>query len=47
VIHTLNQVPVTNLVELRVALDKLSAGEPVALQIQRSGRLRYLTFEMR
>jgi len=47
VIHTVNNVPVTNLVELRVALDKLSAGDPVALQVQRSGRLRYLSFEMR
>ena len=46
VIHSLNLTPVRNMDDLRTAFGKLKPGDPVAVQVERSGRLTYLTFEM-
>jgi serine protease Do len=45
VIHSLNRTPITSLDGLRTAFTQLKPGEPGALQIEREGRLTYLTFE--
>ncbi len=46
VIYMVNQEPVTNLEELKSVLATLKSGDPVAVQIQRGNRLRYLAFEL-
>ncbi len=45
VIHSLNRTPVTTVDGLRAAFSQLKPGEPGALQIERDGKLTYLTFE--
>lgn len=45
VIHSLNRTPITSVDGLRSAFSQLKPGEPGALQIERDGRLTYLTFE--
>lgn len=44
VIHALNGAPVETLESLRSALDYLSANSPVVLQIEREGKLMFITF---
>jgi serine protease Do len=46
VIHGLNGTPVIGLDFLRSALDRIKPDSPVALQIEREGRLMYTTFRM-
>ena len=46
VIRTLNQTRIDSLETLRLAVRTLKAGEPVALQVERDGKLSYLSFEM-
>jgi serine protease Do len=46
VIHCINGAPVKNLEYLRAALDALPAHAPVTLQIERDGKLRFVTFEL-
>jgi serine protease Do len=46
VIHAFNRTPVKNMDDLRAALGKMKPGDPVALQIERNGKLTFLTFEM-
>lgn len=46
VIHSINNHPVDNVEELRSELKHLKSGAAVALQIERSGGLQYLAFEM-
>jgi len=46
VIHRINGSPVLKLAELRTELARLKPGDPVALQIEREGRLQYLAFEL-
>ena len=46
VIHSINGITVISLDGLRAAVDKLKPEDPVALQIERQGRLSYLAFEM-
>jgi serine protease Do len=46
VIHGVNGITVISLDALRSALDKLKPGDPVAMQIERQGRMMYLAFEM-
>lgn len=46
VIHTLNRTPIRTMDDLRTAFGRLKPGEPVALQVERSGKLSFLTFEM-
>ena len=45
VIHSLNRTPITTVDGLRAAFSQLKPGEPGALQIERDGKLTYLTFE--
>jgi len=46
VIHTVNGTPVVALDDLRADLAKFKSGDVVVLQIERSGSLDYLPFEM-
>jgi serine protease Do len=46
VIYAVNRESVASLAALRAILKKLRPGDPVAVQIERSGRLRYLSFEL-
>jgi serine protease Do len=46
VIHSVNGAPVSNLDELRAALDALKSRAPVVLQIERDGLLSFVTFEL-
>jgi len=45
VIYEVNHQPISTLSELRALVDKQKAGEPVALQVERAGKIRYV--EMR
>ena len=46
IIHSVNRTPVTTVDSLRDAMSKLKSGDPVALQIEREGQLRYLAFDL-
>jgi serine protease Do len=46
VIHTMNTDPIKSMDDLRAAVQKLKSGEAVALQVERSDGLTYLSFEM-
>ena len=46
VIHQLNTEPIESTQALRAAVDKLKAGDPVVLQIEREGELMFVSFEM-
>jgi S1-C subfamily serine protease len=46
VIRTLNRKPMTTLQGLKDALKALAPGTPVTLQIQREGRLMYVSFTL-
>jgi serine protease Do len=46
VIHALNRVPIATLEGLREALGNLHPGDPVALQVERDGKMMYLSFEL-
>src|SRR3974390_1893585 len=45
VIHSLNQTPITSVDSVREAFNNLQPGEPAAMQLERNGKLTYLTFE--
>ena len=46
VIHALNGKTVKNLKGLKSELSKLGAAEPVTFQVERSGRLRFVAFQL-
>ena len=46
VIHAINGKLIQNVSDLRTAVDAMKSGSPVALQIERLGRLSYFTFEL-
>src|SRR5580700_9567036 len=46
IIHSLNRKQVKTVDELRNAFTALKPGEPAAMQIERNGKLTYVTFEM-
>jgi serine protease Do len=46
VIHAVNRREVASVEELRETLRDLKRGDPVAIQIERDGKLAYLSFEM-
>lgn len=46
VIHAINSLPVVSVDLFRSTVDGFKAGDPVALQIERDGRLQYLAFEL-
>ncbi len=45
-IDAINTAPVSDIAGLRAAVDKLKSGDPVVVQIQRSSKLMYLSFEL-
>jgi serine protease Do len=46
VIHAVNRTTIESVDSLRLVLRGLKAGDPVAIQIERQGKLAYLSFEM-
>jgi serine protease Do len=46
IIRALDGVPLQSISQLRATVAKLRPGDPVVLQIERKGRLRYLAFEL-
>jgi serine protease Do len=46
VIHTLNRTQITSVDGLRAAFGKLQPGEAAAMQVERNGKLTYVTFDM-
>jgi serine protease Do len=46
IIHSLNHVSVTSVESLRAEFNKLQPGQAAAMQVERSGKLTYVTFEM-
>lgn len=46
VIHAVNGEPVTGLAGLRETLESIPVGDPVVLQVERNGGLRFMAFEM-
>ena len=46
VIRSLNNRPISTLQSLRDAMHALTPGTPVVLQIQREGRLMYVSFTL-
>lgn len=46
IIHRLNTTAIDSMETLRAALNKLKAGDPVALQVERDGGLLYVSFEI-
>jgi len=46
IIRAIDGAPLQSISELRATIAMLRPGDPVVLQIERKGRLRYLAFEM-
>jgi serine protease Do len=46
IIHALNTTPITSMDALRTAVLALKTGDPVAIQVERSDGLTYLSFEL-
>jgi len=46
VIHSINNRPVDTVDNLRSALSQLKAGDSVALQVERMGKLQFVSFEL-
>ena len=46
VIRSVNAVSITSVVQLRAMLDDFKPGDPIALQVERKGKLMYVAFEM-
>ncbi len=46
VIRAINTQTITTLSQLRNAVDRIQAGDPVVLQVERRGRLLFIAFEM-
>jgi S1-C subfamily serine protease len=46
VIRSINGVPLTATSQLRSELERLNAGEPVVLEIEREGAYQFVSFEM-
>ena len=45
IMHTLNQIPIDSVTQLRAMLRDLRLGQAVVLQIERAGKLQYVAFE--
>ncbi len=46
IIYQVNDEPVTNVAELRGLLDRMPSGAPAVVQVERGGRLRFVTLEL-
>jgi S1-C subfamily serine protease len=45
IVHAVNGLPVHNVDDLRTRLNEIPSDEPVVLQLERDGRLRYITVD--
>ena len=46
VIHTFNRTQIKTVDSLRSSFTALKPGDPAAMQVERNGKLTYVTFEM-
>ena len=46
VVHSLNRKQIKTVDELRTTFTTLKPGDPAAMQVERNGKLTYVTFEM-
>jgi S1-C subfamily serine protease len=46
IVHSLNPAKITTVDGLRAEFNKLKPGDPAALQVERNGKLTYVTFQM-
>lgn len=46
VVHSLNRAKITTVDGLRAEFNQLKPGDPAALQVERNGKLTYITFQM-
>jgi serine protease Do len=46
VIRSINAIPITSVAQLRTRLDRFKPGDPIALQVERKGKLMYVAFEI-
>jgi S1-C subfamily serine protease len=46
IIHSLNRVSIDSVSSIRAAMQNIKSHDPVVLQIERSGGLQWLAFEM-
>jgi S1-C subfamily serine protease len=46
VIHSINNRPVDTVDHLRSALSQLKPGDAVVLQVERAGKLQFVSFEL-
>jgi len=46
VVYALNRQPVKDVAGLRTLVKKLKPGDPIAVQIERAGKLRFVSFEL-
>jgi serine protease Do len=46
IVHSLNRAKITTVDILRAEFNKLKPGDPAAVQVERSGKLTYVTFQM-
>jgi S1-C subfamily serine protease len=46
VIHTINGAPVATMETLRAVLDQMKANSPVVLQIERGGKLMFVSIQL-
>jgi len=46
VVHSFNRIPIKSVDDLRAAFGRLQPGDPAVLQIERNGKLTYISFEM-
>ncbi|HTP67320.1 MAG TPA: trypsin-like peptidase domain-containing protein [Dongiaceae bacterium] len=46
IIHSLNRTQIKSMDDLRTTFTQLKPGDPAVMQVERAGRLTYLTFEM-
>jgi serine protease Do len=45
ILHSLNQAPIDSVQQLRSMLQNVKPGEPIVLQIERTGKLQYVAFD--
>jgi S1-C subfamily serine protease len=46
VIRAVNRTPLESVSQLRAIVHNIKSGDPVALQVERDGKMQYLAFEM-
>ena len=46
IVHSFNRTPIKTVEDLRAAFNNLQPGSPGAMQVERNGKLTYITLEM-